>query len=375
MLCGEDVTGKPRTKDAQGRYACKACLDARSKSRSASAAAPKPAARPAQHSSTAPTSGEDALLANLIDQATANQGPPCEACGTVMAKGAVVCARCGHNRQTGRAIRTTVVAAPKERGSSGGGSGGAMKTLDAIAESPLGIVLAAVCAAIGAAIGAGIYVAVAEHFNREMTLVALACGVLSGGGAWLAVRHEASIVTGVIAAVFAVGGVVGGRMLAYDRVVGAQVDQVLQQITVTDEHMTALVGRDVAQEFSSKGVNYAWPEGADAGTAILEEDFPAPIWTEAKTRFAALSEEERSQKRMIAEAELTDLKKQARAAAVDEAYNESFNEKTKVRSGRYSRRTTEMSFGVVFIGWTIAAAVAAFGAGSGGQFMGGDDKD
>lgn len=108
MLCGEDVTGKPRTKDAQGRYACKACLDARSK--------PRPTVGPARPVAVAAprATSEDALLSNLIDQATANQGPPCDSCGVIMDKGAVICTRCGHNRQTGKTTATRVVKAPKE---------------------------------------------------------------------------------------------------------------------------------------------------------------------------------------------------------------------------------------------------------------------
>lgn len=77
------------------------------------AAGPKPAAKPVAKS--APAGGEDALLANLIDSATAKFGPPCEECGVAMERGAIVCSRCGFNRNTGKAIKTRVMKAEKDK--------------------------------------------------------------------------------------------------------------------------------------------------------------------------------------------------------------------------------------------------------------------
>src|SRR5258708_4962588 len=46
IKCGSDCSGKPRTKDAQGRYTCKACLDAAQHKAAGANAASKPASKP-----------------------------------------------------------------------------------------------------------------------------------------------------------------------------------------------------------------------------------------------------------------------------------------------------------------------------------------
>lgn len=80
---------------------------------SASTPSVKPvAARPAV---AKPAGGDDALLSNLIDSATAKLGPSCEQCQSPMERGAILCARCGFNRNLGRAIKTRVMKAEKDK--------------------------------------------------------------------------------------------------------------------------------------------------------------------------------------------------------------------------------------------------------------------
>ncbi len=122
LVCGEDVSNKPRTKDAQGRYVCKACVEAKRASAPASAAStksagesaprPKTAAKPAQ---VASSGGEDAILAALVDDATKDLGDPCPQCGVAMKKGAAICTRCGFNPEIGKTLRTRVMAAEREK--------------------------------------------------------------------------------------------------------------------------------------------------------------------------------------------------------------------------------------------------------------------
>lgn len=127
FICHEDCSTRPRTKDAQGRYACKACLD-QALSRTtptASSAPPRPdtpnsPSRPGPASIPAdadfsPSHEGDPVLDAIIESEQSKFGPPCESCGIVLPKGTVVCTRCGYSRVSNRNVRTRIVAAPREK--------------------------------------------------------------------------------------------------------------------------------------------------------------------------------------------------------------------------------------------------------------------
>ncbi len=100
VLCGEDCSGKPRTKDARGRYYCQPCYDEAKRqvdARKAAAAAPPPPPP------IAPGLGQ--------------QG--CPGCGAPMTPGAVVCISCGYDVRKGEAVAPTVAAAKPSRAPKG----------------------------------------------------------------------------------------------------------------------------------------------------------------------------------------------------------------------------------------------------------------
>ena len=119
VVCGKDVSGQPRVKDAAGHYMCAGeCQQkaiAAAKARKDAAAQPKPgppaplgptlAKKPAS-SEPLPPGG---LLGQLIDDSPMLKSAKCESCGSAMPGGSVICTRCGFNTQTGKALKTAVI--------------------------------------------------------------------------------------------------------------------------------------------------------------------------------------------------------------------------------------------------------------------------
>jgi hypothetical protein len=92
VVCGEDCSNSPRAKDKQGNYICKACADKRRGAEGGKKPAPK----------------EEDLMTQMVRDALVDRGEPCPECSAPMSAGAVVCTRCGYNRETGKAASTRV---------------------------------------------------------------------------------------------------------------------------------------------------------------------------------------------------------------------------------------------------------------------------
>lgn len=111
--CGQDCSGKPRIKDPQGRYACKACVEARAKQ--------EPAKPPPLPTSPAPQSHaplldeDDNPILDVVEPETGvlreSATQPCPACGAQLQPGAVLCTSCGRSLTTGKKVSTHVGAA------------------------------------------------------------------------------------------------------------------------------------------------------------------------------------------------------------------------------------------------------------------------
>ncbi|HMN41148.1 MAG TPA: hypothetical protein PKE29_09910 [Phycisphaerales bacterium] len=109
VVCGQDVAGKPRVKDAAGRYMCAgACHEkaaAAAKQRAGGGTpAPPPKAPP-----VARPMGDGNVLGGLIAASPMLNSAMCTECGNPMPGGAVLCTRCGFNTQTGKSLRTAVI--------------------------------------------------------------------------------------------------------------------------------------------------------------------------------------------------------------------------------------------------------------------------
>lgn len=169
-VCGIDVNGRPRVKDAQGRYVCKDCFDKAKAAKSASQpAAPAP-------KSAAPADGDNSFLLSMGGAAAATGGmKPCPECGRALNEKAVVCTGCGLNIETGKRlkIKVTKEKAPKEKSSG---------SSDSILQNPAAIGLGLLLVS-GGLIGAA-------FFSEPMWIVAVVfAGVLNiVAGIWTVVE-------------------------------------------------------------------------------------------------------------------------------------------------------------------------------------------
>lgn len=135
-FCGIDVSGKPRTKDAQGRYACADCVKKATavKARADAAAKGIDIAKantpPNKLIEVQKTEDVDSVLDGLIAKSAAQTGTPCPQCNRFIPTHGMICTGCGFNRDTGKVMRTRIVQEPKPREDPG------LKRRGSIAVSP-----------------------------------------------------------------------------------------------------------------------------------------------------------------------------------------------------------------------------------------------
>lgn len=120
MVCGIDVSGKPRTKDNQGRYVCKDCFD---KAKDTNRVLKYPPPPPGAKGANGIAAGSDAetdnsfLLGMGAKNAVAEMGTkPCPECGRALTSDSVVCVGCGFNSTTGKRMAVRVLKPVKEEG-------------------------------------------------------------------------------------------------------------------------------------------------------------------------------------------------------------------------------------------------------------------
>lgn len=103
--CGQDCSNKPRTKDAQGRYTCRACYDAMM----AKAAARQPVAATATTEPDPLPFADDPLPADLLEEAAPAAGLQiCPSCQSSMPHGAPICVQCGFDTRAGKQLGTAL---------------------------------------------------------------------------------------------------------------------------------------------------------------------------------------------------------------------------------------------------------------------------
>lgn len=118
IACGQDCSTKPRTKDLQGRYTCRECLEKAQRQAAAPAhkmappaAAPAAAARPGT-SDPIPLEddGDPNLMHLLLQDAVKEQAKvtvsPCPGCGNPLRSDTAICVNCGYNTRTGGVVKT-----------------------------------------------------------------------------------------------------------------------------------------------------------------------------------------------------------------------------------------------------------------------------
>ena len=110
VRCGKDCSNKPRTKDARGRYTCRACFDA---AQGEQAITLEPA-RPKRTEPRIEPVGDgvgvyEMMLDDAVKEAAAVTTAPCPGCGRALRSDAALCVNCGHNTRTGAAVTTKKV--------------------------------------------------------------------------------------------------------------------------------------------------------------------------------------------------------------------------------------------------------------------------
>jgi len=350
--CKKDVSSIPRTKDAQGRYVCKPCVE-KLKARAAQAKPAQP--KPAPANAVAPA--EEDVMSMLLSDAPGVE--LCPNCGGGFNVGSKICIRCGYDKASGKAMKVQVETLPKERGEPSAAGKSFAAAYMVMADSPMGWLFAAGGALVGGLIGAGAYSYIMTSSGYEVFLVAVLIGFLAGVGGWLPVRWSASTSHGVIAAAVAMVCIIGGRYFAISQFADEEVERITRNVKVDDENMIAMVGRDVAKEFSAQGKNYQWPEESDPTTATGEADFPAPIWTEAAARFEKMDEAAKAEKRVVAERELRIAIQEFKSEAADSMFSESLNQRS---TGLGFRKRTGWGG---YIKWGLVGICVAFAVGSG----------
>lgn len=111
LVCGIDVSNKPRVKDSQSRYTCKDCLDRAAKAKQAQQQAkdPKAAAGSQGNDKAEQATADNAFLLDLGKPAIKEGHHACPNCGKPISDEAKICINCGMNQQTGQRLHVNVL--------------------------------------------------------------------------------------------------------------------------------------------------------------------------------------------------------------------------------------------------------------------------
>lgn len=279
--CDVDVSAAKRHKDAKGRYWCEGCF-------AKAAAAQKVAQRDVvgvEESDAPATSATPAWLAGSL----AVEGKRCTACSAPMPKTGVICTSCGHNAETGKALSTKVMKAPKEKAEKEGGGGG----ISAAVQGPALIALSAVGGVIGGGIGAAIYAMVTQATEFEFVYLVWIIGLCTGAGVAAVAKGYRGVITGVISVMIALVAFVGGRVWAISMIMDRVVEQVSKSEDAepfTEEDVMISLADTVVAEWSAAGKALKWPAGMTVENAVEANDYPPEVWQEATARWGGMTQ-------------------------------------------------------------------------------------
>lgn len=195
VVCGEDVSSKPRTKDVKGRYYCQACYQRAIAAKQAKRESmPMPKAPPrasASHRAPAPPfdsrdEPQPNVLEGLLDlepaSGAAAHGKRCPGCGSAMASDAVICTFCGYNMQTGHRLTVEKVAAKEPGALSAGNAAGLLANPMIIALAILTGFGIFASTAWGNATPTMAYIAINSLFALGVAVTVLICAFREGVG-------------------------------------------------------------------------------------------------------------------------------------------------------------------------------------------------
>lgn len=120
-ICSAPVAGRPRVKDAAGRYFCRPCFDLVAAERSTDVAEPQrePAPAPVVDDGIfglEPADAADEPFDPIGGGSPGEAGGPCPECGMYIAPGSVLCTKCGYLARSGGRIVTRTGVEPDPTG-------------------------------------------------------------------------------------------------------------------------------------------------------------------------------------------------------------------------------------------------------------------
>ncbi len=177
---------------------------------------------------------------------------------------------------------------------------------------------------IGAAIGTIAWIVVG-YFGYEVGWIAWGVGFLAGLGVRVVAGEEnEGAVPGVIAAVIAIIAVLIGKYCVASILVNSALAEI-GDLKVTDmDVMIAQEADAYAEELSADGTEVKWPKAAEDEDALLEDQYPAEVWTEGERRWHALSKDEQQDKIGQHEEFMASLMGELVASTQMEVFKESF---------------------------------------------------
>lgn len=163
----------------------------------------------------------------------------------------------------------------------------------AIFRALVGGVLGGVAAALG-------WAYLAHNSGAELGVFAWLVGIIVGVCVSLVTGRRVDLASGGVAAMLAVGAVVGGRLATSYLDTQADAERI-RATASSEEFLVSWVAIDVKNELNKAGQTLVWPADASKDQPVGRKDFPENVWQEATTRWSSFSENEKAEYRDLAD--------------------------------------------------------------------------
>jgi hypothetical protein len=279
VVCKQDCASRPRTKDAQGRYTCRSCLDTQQP-------APRQNPAPAPRAKTpAPVAVAPASPAKA-PPAPARPGDPCPLCDAPIPSGAGKCPACGFDKAASKARNAAAHAEARAVDTDADDRPGLLAGL--VGNNPVFWIVGGL---VGGAVGAAIWAGIMAVTGIEIGYVAWLVGITTGFGVAVVARDRTDWLSGTIAAVIALAAIAGGRYVGFHLIARDLASKGEINLQMTDDLAVMWIATEIADEREAKGEKLAWPMGMTNDDAVEEGDFPKDVWAAAEKRWANASPE------------------------------------------------------------------------------------
>lgn len=188
----------------------------------------------------------------------------------------------------------------------------------------MGLLLGLLGGTVGGVIGAAIWAVIAYTTGYEVGWIAWGVGVLAGVGMAVGARNDTSMLSGILAAVIALGAVLAGKYIAITYMVNDHIPSSLST-AISDEDIQVHLADQLVEEYQQAGKPLVWPEGMTVEEATTEADYPKNLWADMLARWNALSPDDIEQRRAYLTEESKQSLSQLKSMVADEAFTESFS--------------------------------------------------